>query len=205
MNRPGLKVTKIVLVLTILVGTGSLLIAIGHGNQLSATSAAAVPLGPTPNLKVGPQLTTNVEMVYDTDSNGLGGGADMVGPVIGNVSYRQGSNGRLNLVLHTDFAQPNTTYQIFPTCGPSHALACGFITLGTLTTNAAGMGNAGIIVPLTTLQAPPFGCGYRTDHVDLIGGGISSSLTAGAINYFVPCAPGTSPTSPTGHGDPTGT
>src|SRR5215471_12099438 len=136
--------------------------------------------------------------------HGLGGPADMVGPVIGRVSYRQGSNGRLNLVLHTDFAQPNTTYQIFLVCGPAHALACGFITVGTLTTNATGVGNAGIIVSLATLQAPPFGCGYRTDHVDSIGGGISSVLTAGAINYFVSCAPGMSPSVPTGHGDPTG-
>src|SRR5215471_21325699 len=45
---------------------------------------------------------------------------------------------------------------------------------------------------------------FRTDHVDLLGGPLGSVLTAGAINYFVPCATGTAPTMPIGHGDPTG-
>jgi hypothetical protein len=200
MKTSWLRVTMMLLVLAILAGASSLLISIGYANASSGTTTTS----PTPNLKVGPQLTTNVPLIYDTDSNGFGGGADMVGPVIGSVSYRQGSDGRLNVVLHADFAQPNTTYQTFLVCGPSHALACGFTTVGNLTTNAAGMGNESLTVSLAKLQAAPYGCGYRTDHIDLIGGSLSSTLAAGAINYFVPCASGTAPTAPTGTGDPTG-
>lgn len=195
------KVTRVALILGVLVGAGTLLIATGNSSQLSAASAATVPSSPT---KVGPVTATSVLMVYDSDSNGFAGTADMVGPEIGTVKYRQNSVGTLTLTLHTDFAQPNTTYDISLTCGPSHALACGFLTQGTLTTNGTGVGNATDTFSLATLQAAPFGCGYRTDHVDLIGGSLGSVLAAGAINYFVPCPTGTSPTMPTGHGDPTG-
>jgi hypothetical protein len=196
------KVTRIVLILAMLVGAGTLLIATGNSNELSVARAAAQPLSPS---KVGPQVVTSVLMVYDNDTNGFGGSLDMVGPDIGRVNYQQNSLAALVLLPHTDFAQPNTTYQIFLVCGASHALACGFISKGTLTTNATGLGNASVTVSIATLQAAPFGCGYRTDHVDLIGGPLNSVLAAGAINYFVPCAPGTAPTMPTGHGDPTGT
>src|SRR6266576_2649966 len=108
----------------------------------------------------------------------------MIGPDIGRVNYSQSSVGALTLSPHTDFAQPNTTYQIFLVCGASHALACGFVSKGTLTTNATGLGNVSVTFPLATLQAAPFGCGYRTDHIDLIGGPLGSVLAAGAINYF---------------------
>src|SRR6478736_283101 len=201
MNTLFGKVTRIVLIVVMLVGAGTLLIATGNSNELSVASAAAVPSSPT---KVGPQVKTSVLMVYDNDTNGFGGSLDMVGPEIGTINYRQNSVGALTIFPHTDFAQPNTTYQIFLVCGASHALACGFISQGTLTTNATGLGNASVTFSLATLQAAPFGCGYRTDHIDLIGGALSSSLAAGAINYFVPCAPGTAPTMPTGQGDPTG-
>src|SRR5215471_626808 len=200
MNSLFGKVTRIVLILALLVGTGTLLIATGNSNEVSGASAAH-PLSPT---KVGPVTATSVLMVYDSDGNGLGGSADMVGSEIGTVKYRQNSVGTLTLTLHTDFAQPNTSYDISLTCGPSHALACGFLTQGTLTTNATGVGNATDVFPVATLQAAPFGCGFRTDHVDLIGGAVNSVLTAGAINYFVPCAAGSAPTMPTEHGDPTG-
>lgn len=193
------KVTRIVLVLAILVCAATLLIATGNSNEVSTDGSAARSLGPT---KVGPVTSTSVLMVYDSDANGLGGSADMVGSEIGNVKYRQNSLGSLTLTLHTDFAQPNTTYDISLTCGPAHALACGFLTQGTLTTNATGVGNASDTFSIATLRGAPFGCGFRTDHVDLIGGPLGSVLTAGAINYFVPCATGSAPTMPTGHGDP---
>src|SRR5215467_1800050 len=167
MNTLFGKVTRIVLILGVLIGTASLLIATGNSNELSTSGSDARSLSPT---KVGPVTTTNVLMVYDSDNNGLGGSTDMIGPEIGTVKYKQGAAGSLTLTLHTDFGQPNTTYNISLTCGPSHALACGF----------------------------------RTDHVDLIGGAVNSVLTAGAINYFVPCAAGSAPTMSTEHGDPTG-
>ena len=200
MNTSFGKATRIMLILAVLVGTASLLIATGNSKELS-TNGSAGSLSPT---KVGPVTSTSVLMVYDSDGNGLGGSADMVGSEIGNVKYRQNSLGSLTLTLHTDFAQPNTTYDISLTCGPSHAQACGFLTQGTLTTNGTGVGNASDTFSIATLRGSPFGCGFRTDHVDLIGGPLGSVLAAGAINYFVPCATGSAPTMPTEHGDPTG-
>ena len=138
MNTLFGKVIRIVLILAVLVGAGTLLIAAGNSNESSVASSPASPLSPT---KVGPQKVTSVLMVYDSDSNGFGGSADMIGPEIGRIKYQQNNSGGLNLGLHTDFAQPNTTYQVFLTCGPSHALACGFIAQGTLTTDATGIGN----------------------------------------------------------------
>ncbi len=137
---------------------------------------------------VGPQTSTIVSIVYDTDSGGFGGPADMTGPAIGNLSYRQDSADDLNLAVAIDFGQPNTVYRVFLVCGPSHALACGFRDVGTLSTNAVGQGNATFTVPFPVLHGPPFGPGYRTDHIDLLrtAGDLSKGLlTAGALNYFV--------------------
>src|SRR5690348_17749762 len=103
MNTLFGKVTRILLILGVLVGTASLLIATGNSNELSTNGSAARSLSPT---KVGPVTTTNVLMVYDSDTNGLGGPTDMIGPEIGNVKYRQNSLGALILTLHTDFGQP---------------------------------------------------------------------------------------------------
>ena len=124
----------------------------------------------------------------------------MGGPVIGSVSYQQGSDGSLTFTLHVNFAQPNGLYGIAFTCGPSHDLACGFTTVDQFTTNGKGKADKEVTLTLDFLRAPPFGCGYRTDHIDAVGP-LFNVLTAGAINYFVPCAPGGSPTTPTGHGD----
>ncbi len=105
---------------------------------------------------------------------------------------QSGNSGALRVVVSLKDAQPNTTYQIFFTCGPIHALACGYITIGTLTTNGVGNGNTGaFIVPLSTLQAGPFGAGSRTDHIDLLKGAFDLSAglyVVGGINYTVPVA-----------------
>jgi hypothetical protein len=137
---------------------------------------------------VGPQTSTIVPFVYDTDSGGFGGPGDMTGPTIGSLSYRQDSADDLNLTVTIDFGQPNTAYQVFLVCGAAHALACGFRTIGTLSTNALGQGNATFTVPFPILLGPPFSPGYRTDHIDLLRGAGDLSkgvLTAGALNYFV--------------------
>ena len=137
--------------------------------------------------KVGPQKETQVPMVYDTDSGGFGGPGDMTGPQIGLTAYSEpGDNLHINLTI--EFGQPSTRYEVFLTGGPSHALATGFIAIGTVSTNAAGSGAGAFLVPHATLLAPPFGPGYRTDHIDLLRGVGDLSkgvLTAGAINYFV--------------------
>lgn len=173
----------------------------GNSNELSVASAAAHSLSPT---KVGPQMSTSVLVVYDKDTNGFGGATDMVGPEIGSVKFTQGALGALTLTLHTDFAQPNITYNISLTCGPSHALACGFITQGTLTTNATGVGNVSDTFTLATLRGASFGCGYRTDHVDLIGGPLSVFLPQVRLTILFLVRRGRAPTMPTGQGDPTG-
>jgi hypothetical protein len=162
---------------------------------------------------VGPKTETQVTVVYDTDNRGFGGPLDMDGPEIGRVLYSQpGDNLHLQIIL--DFALPNTKYEVFLVCGPAHALACGFRVIGVLATNAAGAGATTITVPFAALEIPPFGPGYRTDHIDLLAGAGNANagvLTAGAINYFVCRREGfqeaeqaESTTASTGSGDPMG-
>ena len=96
--------------------------------------------------------------------------------------------GDLQLKAEIEFAQPGTTYEVFLVCGPAHGLGCGFVTVGTITTNPLGAGVTGITVPFAVLVSAPFGPGYRTDHIDILRGVGDLSkgiLTAGAINYFV--------------------
>jgi len=136
---------------------------------------------------VGPIKETNVLAIYDSDSGGFGGPIDMGGPEIGSVAYSQ-PGGNLLVKIKIEFGQPNTTYRVFLTCGPAHNMACGFITIGSLATNAVGAGAAAITVPAAVLQSPPFGPGFRNDHLDLLknAGDLSKGvLVAGAINYFV--------------------
>jgi hypothetical protein len=137
--------------------------------------------------KVGPIRETHVPLVYDTDSGGFGGPLDMDGPLIGMVAYTE-PGGNLNIKIDIEFGQPGTKYEVFLVSGPAHALATGFIAIGTLVTNGAGAGSGAFTVAHATLLAPPFGPGYRNDHIDLmrgVGDLQKGGLTAGAINYFV--------------------
>jgi hypothetical protein len=136
---------------------------------------------------VGPTPETHVIVIYDTDAGGFGGPGDMNGPPIGQLSYSEPSD-NLHVKINIEFAQPNTSYEVFLVAGPSHAMAAGFIGIGTLITDAVGAGAAAFTIPHGTLLAAPFGPGYRTDHIDLlhaVGDLSRGSLTAGAINYFV--------------------
>lgn len=149
--------------------------------------------------------TPNTKLLIIQDSAGCGGvgqpvcgaaDSDMAGPSgtgnrgFGFVNYNQNAEGELRVVVALKNATPNTTYEIFLVCGPTHATACGFITIGFLTTNGQGNGNSGAIhVPVTTLQAPPFGSGARTDHVDLLAsvGDLSAGFYAATpVSYIVP-------------------
>jgi hypothetical protein len=88
------------------------------------------PVSATPN--------TKVDMVQDC-SSGCAQPTDMAGPTgFGFVNFNQDNSGALRVVVSLKDAQPNTTYQIFLVCGPTHAAACGFTTIGTLTTNVVG-------------------------------------------------------------------
>ena len=134
---------------------------------------------------VGPIKDTRVIVVYDTDAGGFGGPLDMNGPEVGRVSYSQPS-GNLLLRIRLEFGQPNSKYEVFLVCGPSHANSCGFISIGSLATDGVGAGAASITVSAAVLQGAPFGPGFRNDHLDLVGSDkLRSGLTAGAINYFV--------------------
>ncbi|HEY6693613.1 MAG TPA: hypothetical protein VI006_12235 [Solirubrobacteraceae bacterium] len=127
-------------------------------------------------------------MIYDTDSNGFGGPGDMNGPGIGEVAYRQAPDSSLQLDVRLEFAQLVTTYEAFLVCGAAHSLACGFVSAGTVTTDAVGAGSGTLTVPAGVLLAAPFGPGYRSDHLDLLQGAGDVSrglLTAGALNYLV--------------------
>jgi len=159
---------------------------------VTTTTPTAQTITPTVVTTTTPTAgkTTIVNLVYDTDANGLGGPLDMVGPTIGSVEYAQATDGSLRIQVAITFGFPNTTYQVFLVCGFIHDEACDFIAIGTVITDGAGTGRSTtLMVPVTTLQGPPFGPGYRTDHIDLLvgeGDVTRGVLAAGRINYFVP-------------------
>lgn len=138
-------------------------------------------------MKVGPMPETQVPVVFDADTNGFGGPLDMDGPEVGLIAYSE-PGGNLHIKVTIEFAFPSTTYEVFLVGGPAHNVSTGFITIGTLITNAVGAGSGAYTVAHATLLASPFGPGYRTDHVDIlhaVGDLSKGTLTAGAINYFV--------------------
>ena len=111
----------------------------------------------------------------------------MDGPEVGLVAYSEpGDN--LHIEIKVEFGQPSASYEVFLVGGPAHSMATGFIGIGSLPTNAAGAGSGIFTVAHATLLSPPFGPGYRTDHIDLlhaVGDLSKGCVTAGAINYFV--------------------
>lgn len=133
---------------------------------------------------------TKVDLVQDC-STGCLEAVDMAGPTgFGFVNFNQNAGGDLRVVVSLKNAEPNTEYNgAFLVCGPTHASACDYINIGSLTTNAQGNGNATMIVPVGTLQASPFGSGARTDHFDLLKGVGDTSAgvyAATGIDYLVP-------------------
>ncbi|HZM64234.1 MAG TPA: hypothetical protein VFB59_03815 [Candidatus Saccharimonadales bacterium] len=148
--------------------------------SLVAAVGIALPASAAPN--------TKLDLVQDC-STGCSEAVDMAGPTgFGFINYNQDDEGNLRVVASLKNAEPNTTYQIFLVCGPTHAAACGFIEIGTLTTNGQGNGNSGaVMVPLATLQSAPFGAGARTDHIDLLAGGTGAGVYATSnVDYLVP-------------------
>jgi|SRR5215471_1164399 len=138
-------------------------------------------------MRVGPTPETHVPVVFDSDTNGFGGPLDMNGPEVGMIAYSE-PGGNLHIKLNVEFAYPATTYEVFLVGGPAHNVSTGFVTIGTLITDAVGAGAGAYTVAHATLLAAPFGPGYRTDHVDIlhaVGDLSKGTLTAGAINYFV--------------------
>lgn len=127
--------------------------------------------------------TPNTKLSLVNDS--ADGVNDMVGPESGFVNYNQNNAGDLRTVVKMEGGEPLTTYTIYLVCGPTHAAACGFISIGTLTTDVNGNGNSGAIrTPVATLQSAPFGSGARTDHIDAISG--PDVHAAAILTYTVP-------------------
>jgi hypothetical protein len=116
----------------------------------------------------------------------------------GHVRYLQNGNGNLVVRVELTYAWPSTTYHIFLVCGPAHTSSCGFVDIGTVTTDSEGRGAAVVASP-----GAPFGTGFRTDHVDLMqnaGDESKGSFAAGAVNYFQPATP--APSGRINEGDP---
>ena len=128
---------------------------------------------------------TKVELVNDCGGFGPGGPCDNVGATAGSVKFGQDDTGALTIDVTLRGARPETTYGIFLTCGPTIALSCGFIQIGTVTTNAAGNARSGdIVVPVATLQAAPFGSGQRSDEITMVTK--VGDLSAGGFDQAMP-------------------
>jgi hypothetical protein len=130
-----------------------------------------------PTATAAPPYLTSPMFQDCATGEGPGPCADMSGPSgFGSVSFTTyGPDLKLQVKLRN--ATPNTSYTIFLTCGPTHALVCGFVEIGTLMTNEFGRATDNqIIVPM------PFGGGTRTDHVDIVGAD-GSVYVAGSIDY----------------------
>ena len=107
------------------------------GGVLAAGALASVAVA-TANDKVALQQDCGSPCVESVDSIGPTG--------FGFVNYNKNAAGELRMVVALKNAAPSTTYHIFFTCGPTHDTACGFVDIGTLTTNGQGNGNSGAIV-----------------------------------------------------------
>ena len=128
------------------VATTAALLALGVAASVASASA---------NDKVALQQDCGSPCVEPVDSSGPTG--------FGFVNYNKDAAGDLRVVVSLKNAAPNTTYHVFLVCGPTHDTSCGFVDIGTLTTNGHGNGNSGAIV----VTGPPF-VGGPDDHIDLL-------------------------------------
>ena len=126
----------------------------GLASAFAATTFAGVA-GATANDKVDLQQDCGSPCVEALDSSGPTG--------FGFVNYNKNAAGDLRVVAVLKDAAPNTTYTVFLVCGPTHATACGFVNIGSVTTNGQGNGSSGAII----LADPPY-VGGPDDHIDLI-------------------------------------
>lgn len=128
---------------------------------------------------------TKIELVNDCGGFGPGGACDNMGVAAGFVRFEQDETGGLTIDVTLRGARPETTYVIGLNCGPTIALACGFILIGALTTNAAGNARSGdIVVPVATLQVAPFGSGQRADEITMVTK--VGDLSAGGFDQVSP-------------------
>ncbi|PIY79675.1 MAG: hypothetical protein COY81_01400 [Candidatus Pacebacteria bacterium CG_4_10_14_0_8_um_filter_43_12] len=146
---------------------------------------AAIGLAALPS-KAMATANTKLDLIQDASAGG-GELIDMIGPTgFGFINFNQNASGDLRLVVSLKGAEPDITYSgVFLVCGPTHALGCGFIDVGELTTNGQGNGNATMWLEAATLQDSPFGPGARTDHFDMIGPAGDVYAVSG-IDYTVP-------------------
>lgn len=107
---------------------------------------------------------TRIDIRFDDDNGPTG---------FGHVDFSTVAGGLIRLDIQLKNATPNSAHEAYFVCGPIHALACGYITLGTMTTDAAGSASAvfEIVPPYPSLP---------DDHVDILGGGLG--YTAGPVS-----------------------
>lgn len=134
--------------------------------------AVALPASAAPNTKLD---------LFQDCSVGCPEAVDMTGPTgFGLVNYNYDSNGKLRLVVSLKNAEPNTSYAgVFYVCGPTHASACGFQNVGSLTTNGQGnaTGNFTVEVPDQYLV---------NSHLDILKGVGDTSAGVYAATFIAP-------------------
>ena len=130
---------------------------------------------------------TKIELVNDCGGFGPGGACDNTGVAAGFVTFEQDATGALTIDVTLRGARPETTYLIALNCGPTIALACGYVFVGAVTTNTAGNGRSGdVVVSVATLQAAPFGSGQRSDEITMVVH--DGDLSAGGFDQITPFA-----------------
>ena len=128
---------------------------------------------------------TKIDLVNDCATSDPESACDNAGAAAGFVKFEQDATGGLTIDVMLRGARPETTYRIFLTCGPTIAQSCGFLEIGTVTTNAAGVAHSGdIVVPVATLQATPFGSGQRADEITIVRE--IGDRSAGAFDQVTP-------------------
>ena len=128
---------------------------------------------------------TKIDLVNDCGESDPASACDNAGTTAGFVKFEQDDTGGLNIDVMLHGARPETSYRVFLTCGPTIAQSCGFIQIGTVITNAAGIGRSDdMVVPVATLQAKPFGSGQRADEITIVRE--VGDRSAGAFDQVTP-------------------
>lgn len=130
------------------------------------------------------QFARNVPIAEQEPCGDLGLTANLLGPqvgacdgpVAGSTSILDLPNGDSQVNVTFTNGTPNTTFEVYWTCtsvpNGCHNSACGFISIGTVTTNGSGQANS----TFTVVGGNPYPGQYV--HLDLCGSGCSIVFTS---------------------------